>query len=113
MRRLIFRIKSTVSKKKADTFKQIQWTGSTVPFIRVRVELLTKQRIDNGNFFITLAGVKKIVPIPTVEFYCTNIYEALNRVNFREISDITISSSLTTYNGPQKEMPLLIDSINQ
>ncbi len=82
------------------------------PYVRTRVELLPNQRTATGQLFITLGGSQKIVSQPTVEFYATNIYEALDRIDFHEISDITISSSVTSYDGSRRKMPLLMDHSN-
>lgn len=104
----IFKIKQTKPKTKTTDFMQLDWRAPITPLVKVRVELLPKQRTSNGNLFITMGGARKIVSLPVVEFYATNLYEALNEVDFREISDITISSSVTRYDGPQRRMPLLM-----
>lgn len=109
----IFKIKRTKPAVKNTDYMQAKWDRSAPPYVRARVELLPEQRTTDGHLFITLGGAKKIVSQPTVEFYATSLFEALDRVDFREISDITISSSVTTYDGPRRKMPLLMEYSNQ
>lgn len=109
----IFNIKRKKPAVKNTDYMQVRWDQSAVPYVKTRVELLPKQRTADGKLFITMGGAKKIVALPVVEFYAANIYEALDRIDFREISDITISSSVTSYDGPRRKMPLLMDRENQ
>ena len=108
----IFKIKRTKPAVKNTDYMQVKWDRSAVPCVRTRVELIPDQRTAVGQLFITLGGRQKIVSQPIVEFYAMNIYEALDKVDFREISDITISSSVTSYDGPRRKMPLLMDRSN-
>jgi hypothetical protein len=103
----IFKIRRARPKEKTSDHMQMQWREQTYPHVKVTVDLLPQQRTSNGDFFITLGGQRKKVSIPSVQFYATSLYEALNRIDFREISDISISSSVTSYNGPKRKLPLL------
>ena len=76
----LFKIKPAKRRVNINPPSKMQWERSGTPLVKVRVDLLPKQRTSGGQFFITLGGAQKIVSQPVVEFYATNIYEALNKV---------------------------------
>lgn len=104
----IFKIKPAKRRVNINPPSKIRWEDPNTPLVKVRVDLLPKQRTSGGQFFITLGGVQKIVSQPVAEFYANCLYEVLNKIDFREISDMTISSSVTSYDGRRRKIPLLI-----